>query len=462
MSCIPEWAVKFNYGPYALKAVFTVPAAWSEETCDKLRDAARKLGLTPADVLFVTEAEAAVASVARDFEEYGIEEGDVVTVCDAGGSAVDLISYRIDELEPLQLTELTAPESETCGSTMLDTRFEDQARDSFGAKRWQELGDYARGLLRTYWQNEIKHKYTGEYDHDFPENEYVQFVECGDGPPRLILAGSPPIEGAERIAAVSFEPGKQAFWLHKAEIDGIFEPAIQGIEELVLGQMGHLANYGLFPQALILVGGLGSSKYLLSALEKRMPNLKLIQPPDAWTAVVRRALYRGLEKDSMSLISPRNYGLKSTVGPDAQVDDDMRIAHWDQLTERYYNPDAKLVIISKGDNLTENVPKIGELSRDVPLDHSLVFRIPLISCDCDLPDENDSGSEDACQADFIIAILEADFSAVPRKHFCTPENSKQEQYYHFHFDFVTTPKADTLVLEAQIKGVSYGAVEVPY
>jgi hypothetical protein len=81
------------------------------------------------------------------------------------------------------------------------------------------------------------------------------------------------------------------------DIEGIFDPVLKNIEELVLKQMDQLAPLGLsskasysvlraegtycLSQALILAGGLGSSKYLFRELDKRFPNLNLIQPPDA-------------------------------------------------------------------------------------------------------------------------------------------------------------------------------------
>ncbi|KAL3493522.1 hypothetical protein BJX62DRAFT_235123 [Aspergillus germanicus] len=402
-ACTPDWRERFNHVPYAIKAVFTVPAAWSEETRDRFLVAVDRLGLSDSNVMLVSEPEAAVVDVLKNVKEHGVEKGDVVTVCDAGGATVDLISYRVDELEPLKLTNVTKPESRICGSTMLDTGFEDHMKKMVGPERWQNFPhEDLKNALRSYWHNEVKPKYTGDYEHDFPDSEYV----------------------------------------HMTKIDNV--------------------NY----KALILTGGLGSSKYLFRELEKRLPNLKLIQPPDAG------ALYHGLEAHPKeSITAPHNYGLKTTVEFDEKADGDKETAYYDELIERWYIDDAKRVIIDKGEKILENVPRKADFSRDVALNHNLVFQMPLISCDCDLLKEDGGAAEDACLDDrctengaqyddgCIIGILEADFSTAPSEHFHIKTNSKGQEYCHFHFDFVVTPKAKTLVFELQIKGVTYGGLK---
>lgn len=40
-------------------------------------------------------------------------------------------------------------------------------------------------------------------------------------------------------------------------------------------------------KAIFLVGGFGSSQYLKQCLQKAQPKIQIIQPPDAWSAIVR-------------------------------------------------------------------------------------------------------------------------------------------------------------------------------
>lgn len=91
---------------YTTRAVLTVPAIWSPSAKDKTMKIARKAGL-PENVSLVSEPEAAALAVLREKTEDGsdLRVGDCFVVCDAGGGTVDLISYKICELNPFQVEE---------------------------------------------------------------------------------------------------------------------------------------------------------------------------------------------------------------------------------------------------------------------------------------------------------------------------------------------------------------------
>jgi len=91
---------------YTTRAVLTVPAIWSEAAKARTLRIARKAGI-PENVSLVTEPEAAALAVFRDRKDEGdaFEVGDCFVVCDAGGGTVDLISYKICALNPLQVEE---------------------------------------------------------------------------------------------------------------------------------------------------------------------------------------------------------------------------------------------------------------------------------------------------------------------------------------------------------------------
>jgi hypothetical protein len=91
---------------YTLKAVLTVPAIWSPSAKDKTQRIARKAGL-PGNVSLVSEPEAAALAVLKEKAEDSepLRVGDCFIVCDAGGGTVDLISYKVCALNPLQIEE---------------------------------------------------------------------------------------------------------------------------------------------------------------------------------------------------------------------------------------------------------------------------------------------------------------------------------------------------------------------
>jgi molecular chaperone DnaK (HSP70) len=91
---------------YTIRAVMTVPAIWSPGAMERTLNIAKKAGL-PDDVRLVREPEAAALAVLKDRKEDGdtLRVGDCFVVCDAGGGTVDLISYKICGLDPLQIQE---------------------------------------------------------------------------------------------------------------------------------------------------------------------------------------------------------------------------------------------------------------------------------------------------------------------------------------------------------------------
>lgn len=93
---------------YKLKVVMAVPAIGSQAVHEKIAEIARKARL-PENVSFVSEPEAAALAVLRNRSTDGepLRRGDCFVVCDAGSATVDLVSYEIKALSPLQLEECT-------------------------------------------------------------------------------------------------------------------------------------------------------------------------------------------------------------------------------------------------------------------------------------------------------------------------------------------------------------------
>jgi hypothetical protein len=72
-------------------------------------------------------------------------------------------------------------------------------------------------------------------------------------------------------------------------------------------------------QAIILVGGLGASEYLFKCLEASN-GIQIMQPPNAWSAVVRGAVYRGQERNQVKgRISRCSYGTEIRVPFDPTI-----------------------------------------------------------------------------------------------------------------------------------------------
>jgi Ethanolamine utilization protein EutJ (predicted chaperonin) len=86
-----------------------------------------------------------------------------------------------------------------------------------------------------------------------------------------------------------------------AEMHAIFEPVIEKIIELVRGQI-RATNKPI--RAILLVGGFGQNNYLKERLRATFgQSMDVLQPPNAWTAIVRGAVMMGLANSSSKLAS---------------------------------------------------------------------------------------------------------------------------------------------------------------
>ncbi|KAI9792787.1 MAG: hypothetical protein M1816_001519 [Peltula sp. TS41687] len=95
---------KVFYDTLPKEFVLSVPAVWSDRAKDLTLRAARGAGLHL--VSLVKEPEAAALFTSHLLKGQGLEVGDAIVICDAGGGTVDLISYEIKNLVPLELKEL--------------------------------------------------------------------------------------------------------------------------------------------------------------------------------------------------------------------------------------------------------------------------------------------------------------------------------------------------------------------
>jgi len=98
----------------------------------------------------------------------------------------------------------------------------------------------------------------------------------------------------------------------------IFEPIIVKIIELVKGQIKSSEKE---IRAILLVGGFGQNSYLKERLRSSLGGIEVLQPPNAWTAIVRGAVMVGLSHANpklaavgvVSRAARKHYGLELNV-----------------------------------------------------------------------------------------------------------------------------------------------------
>ncbi|PYI05259.1 actin-like ATPase domain-containing protein [Aspergillus sclerotiicarbonarius CBS 121057] len=316
--------------------VITVPAIWSDRAKMATLSCAEKAGYGESSAIrIISEPEAAAIHSLRASSPHGLEVGDTIVLCDAGGGTVDLITFTMVELLPnLRLKEEAPGTGSLCGSTFLNRRFEDLLNE-----RLSSLPGWGRDTLDEAMQRfetVAKRSFSGNVDDDFmfPVPGIADSETAGVRRGRLRVSGQ--------------------------EMQQLFQPILRDIENLVREQIEASAAK---VKAIFLVGGFGQSPYLRNHLRDCFsPNIQVTAPVDGWTAVVRGALEKTLGYVSPLAAKPsvdsrkarKNYGItKSTKYVEGFHDENKK--YWSD-----YHGDYRITVmhwfIHKGDEIKEAEP----------------------------------------------------------------------------------------------------------
>jgi molecular chaperone DnaK (HSP70) len=226
--------------------------------------------------LLTISQEAAAIYALHGLDPHGLNVGDSFVLCDAGGGTVDLISYTITELHPiLKVKEAAAGTGGLCGSTFLNRRF--------GEYLTQKLGG------ESGWDEEILAEAMERFDTVI-KKQYSPSAQNQDGYSILV----PGLANNEKLGI-----RRGRFNIKPAEMKGIFDPIIEKVIELVKGQIKTTKTK---IRAVLLVGGFGQNNYLKERLRTTLgSSIDVLQPPNAWTAVVRGAVMMGLARANSKL-----------------------------------------------------------------------------------------------------------------------------------------------------------------
>ncbi|RUS19399.1 LOW QUALITY PROTEIN: hypothetical protein BC937DRAFT_87552, partial [Endogone sp. FLAS-F59071] len=295
-----------NYSPHQFRYCLTVPAMWSDRAKNTMRQAALKAGLiTPHDhpdrLMLISEPEAAALYCEKHCDQVNLTHGDRFMICDAGGGTVDLIVFEIEgNGKSRKLKELTKGAGQSCGSTFLDDNFRELLEQKFKGQL-ERVPGHAVDLMVDQFVDLIKPEFDGIEDHYLTLPAAVELEALSD-------------------KDIGLEEGVLA--LREPELKArVFEPVISQVLNLIEEQIRQIPGQRL--SAIFLVGGFGSSNYLyqrvLETFSSRVP--KILTPPRAGLAVVRGAVYFGLNpRTVISRVSRRTYGINAGLPFDSLRD----------------------------------------------------------------------------------------------------------------------------------------------
>jgi hypothetical protein len=170
-----------------------------------------------------------------------------------------------------------------------------------------------------------------------------------------------PVGGLANNAELGIKRGRYA--LKAADLQVIFEPVVMEVIRLVKDQ---IATSKVSINAVLLVGGFGASNYLKERLRNAIDrNIRVMQPPNAWLAVVQGAVMKGLAQcapEQLTMVKIQNRKARKHYGTEWRTRYDPSIhshlanrKHWCGLegTWKVYTMEW---FIKRGDDVSENQP----------------------------------------------------------------------------------------------------------
>ncbi|KAF5701588.1 Hsp70 chaperone protein [Fusarium globosum] len=398
--------------------VLSVPAVWSDMAKESTMQAAQKAGIFPVAVIKEPEAAALYTFMSQ---ERALAEGDCFVVCDAGGGTVDLISYEVVSTQPsLNLAEAVPGIGSMSGSLGLNRRFAEAVQNLIGDEEWFRLKNHdAWPLADRQFDQSVKTAFNGDLEDEYIVNFPGAYLEDDD---------------EERLCRDT--------WYMSGE-------TVQG---------ARLKCPGKPLKGIFLVGGFGASQYLKARIEKANPDIQVIQPDDAWAAIVKgAALSRLSYTNVVSTKAPRHYGV-IVRGAYEPITDKGRPTFVDPV-DGTLRADKLEWYILKGQDLKRDQDIRRSLSRHVPKHHSsndLVFQDKLsMSEEVLAPQHPTSDVKTSC-------TLTSDLRAVDKSLFTARVGIDGREWLQVKFELVISTRDATMKFWLEYDGKEVGSVFATY
>ncbi|KEY71213.1 hypothetical protein S7711_02323 [Stachybotrys chartarum IBT 7711] len=424
--------------------VISVPAVWSDAAKDATlqASAAKKAGLYPVTLIKEPEAAALYTLHALDFV---LAPDDAFIICDAGGGTVDLISYEVEQVIPqLKLKELVPGNGGRAGSLGLNQRFAEAVANLVGDDQWYILKK-SKGfaLAEKQFDREVKKSFRGS-----PSEEY--FVNF-------------PMADLEDDPENRLESNTWLTCLLRKDVEDIFKPLISDILRLIDDQVKSVQikrpRSGI--TGIFLVGGFGSSQYLKTCVEHANPGVNVLQPSDAWGAIVKGAALSKLPQQAkvVSTSATKHYGVEALSHYDDSEDQGMP-KHAD-AHDGSIKVQKMTWYINIGDDLqrdqTVKFPFYRTLDHDFsPSD--LVFKDTLFECGDPIAPRHRSKGRNISPN----CTLTANLQDVPRTKFEQKTDKYGGPYYRVSYNLVISIDSALMSFSLELDGKKYGSVEAKF
>ncbi|KAK0705690.1 hypothetical protein B0H67DRAFT_389369 [Lasiosphaeris hirsuta] len=304
----------FERGNVPVDMVITHPAGWPYEALNKTFRATmgafhKKMFPTRRNVYLVPEPEACAVFTVQDMitsGENNMVPGECFVVCDAGGGTVDLVTYRFDRLEPLELEKIGPVSGDYCGATFIDRAF----------LKWIE------SKITNIDMRAQEHGTGGHFVHEAKRNTILdRFEKCKrqfTGTETNILTMPRGIQGDPAFTQLA----NGQLTITADDMRGFFRFSIQQTLDLIDRQVGYARVQGETVSYIFMSGGMSQSEYVLDQVQEwaatHYGDVAVQRPQEGWTAVAQGgvlcAMGIGANNAVLGRPSPQHYGIS---GPEA-------------------------------------------------------------------------------------------------------------------------------------------------
>ncbi|KAK7927290.1 hypothetical protein PG985_004288 [Apiospora marii] len=299
---LSEISVQVDIDALPLRVAITVPAIWPQYAREKMKAAAQRAGILEYRPIgktvlqLVEEPEAAALATLFERKKYPeTSVGEIFVVCDCGGGTVDTINYRVKSLEPFCLEEAAKGDGKLCGAFLIDDAFEAwmQHRSGLRFSQCHAPKNEFRIFVTEEWEYTMKRAFTGkEVNKEFMLR--------------------PPAKAFSKFKRVR---GQSDSYSIKGEtVRHFYDATLLGIQQLISDQKREIrTKHNKEPKKILLVGGLGSSRYIYNRLQEEHQNV--LQPTRAWSVVARGAVISVLRNtlSSKDFAGSQDYKRKQTL-----------------------------------------------------------------------------------------------------------------------------------------------------
>ncbi|KAL5608920.1 hypothetical protein FOVSG1_003601 [Fusarium oxysporum f. sp. vasinfectum] len=397
-----------------LQFVITVPAIWSDSAKEKTKKACEQAMISVSEhhVHLVSEPEAAAIYALHDLDMNGLDAGDTIVVVDAGGGTVDLISYTILSTKPILEVQEAAPGSGAlCGSTFLNMRFSKFLQSKLGKE--EGFDDEVMAEALDVFENKVKRQFALDIEPDETYNI--------------------PVAGLANNKSLGISRGR--FALKASDVNKIFEPVVLEVIRLVKDQ---ITASNVPVQAILLVGGFGSSNYLKERLRAAIDgSVRIMQPPNAWQAIVQGAVLKGLARSSpdCAVVKVENRKARKHYGTEWSVRWDEK-SHGNLKSERYwcgldgcYKVRVMEWFITRGSTVSENDPYIAAFVWTNPVSKGRIRKVKMTIYNDHLSRDAPLSRNDNVK---MLSIVEADVNHIPENQLRRRKGCDDQWYYELN------------------------------